>query len=91
MRCVEAYDRPCYSRRRKRAILFEGYGGRVQESGCECELAVGRFAQLQARLKQLIRPEQDALRLWPLSRRYCARIINLGTPVMTPSTNDVVV
>ena len=91
MRWVVAYDSPCHKRRRKLAILLEGYGFRVQESVFECELAEGRFVQLQARLKQLIRPEQAALRLWPLSRRNCARIINLGTPIITPSSSDVVV
>ena len=91
MRWVVAYDSPCDKRRRKLAVLLEGYGVRVQESVFECELAADRFDQLRTRLGFLIQPEQDAVRLWPLSRRSCARIVNLGTPVATPGIRDVVV
>lgn len=91
MRWVVAYDSPCDKRRRKLAVLLEGYGVRVQESVFECELEAQRFLRLRSRLERLIRPEQDAVRLWPLSARSCARIVNLGTPVPTPGIRDVVV
>jgi len=91
MRWVVAYDSPCDKRRRKLALLLEGYGVRVQESVFECELGAAAFAQLRGRLGRLIKPEHDAVRLWPLSRRSCARIVNLGTPVATPRFRDVVV
>lgn len=91
MRWVVAYDSPCNKRRRKLAVLLEGYGVRVQDSVFECELGAGRFAQLLNRLERLICPAQDAVRLWPLSRRDCARIVNLGIPVASPGIRDVVV
>lgn len=91
MRWVVAYDSPCDKRRRKLAVLLEGYGVRVQESVFECELSPELFQRLRGRLERLISEDLDAVRLWPLSRRACARIVNLGTPVATPGIRDVVV
>jgi CRISPR-associated protein Cas2 len=91
MRWVVAYDSPCNKRRRKLATLLEGYGVRVQESVFECELEAAVFAQLCSRLERLVRPEFDAVRMWPLSRRSCARIVNLGTSTVSPGIRDVVV
>ena len=90
-RWVVAYDCPCDKRRRRIAVLLEGYGVRVQESVFECELAPELVVRLQSRLQRLIRPDQDAVRLWPLSRRCCARIVTLGRPVATPGIRDVVI
>lgn len=90
-RWVVAYDCPCDKRRRRIAVLLEGYGVRVQESVFECELAPELVVRLQSRLQRLIRPDQDAVRLWPLSRRCCAQIVNLGRPVATPGIRDVVI
>ena len=91
MRWVVAYDTPCSKRRRKLAVLLEGYGVRVQESVFECELKAAVFMQMRGRIERLIRPDLDGVRLWPLSRRSCARIVNLGTPVPVPGIRDVVV
>lgn len=91
MRWVVAYDSPCDKRRRKLAVLLEGYGVRVQESVFECELSPELFQRLRVRLERLIRADLDAVRLWPLSHRCCARIVNLGTPVATPGLRDVVI
>ena len=41
--------------------------------------------------QKLIHPEQDRLRLWPLSRRCCARIVNLGIDVPAPGFSDIVI
>jgi len=85
-----AYDCPCDKRRRKLSVLLQGYGVRVQESVFECELQAQLFQRLLERLQRLIRPAEDSVRLWPLSRRCCARIVDLGRPVATPAMGDVV-
>lgn len=90
-RWVVAYDSPCDQRRRKLATLLEGYGVRVQHSVFECQLRAETVAQLQRRLLKLIRADQDRVRLWPLSQRCCARIVNLGTPVPEPGFSDIVI
>ena len=90
-RWVVAYDSPCDKRRRKLATLLEGYGVRVQHSVFECQLSPTLLTQLRLRLERLIKSDQDRVRLWPLSRRNCARIVTLGIPVPTPGLSDNVV
>ena len=89
-RWVVAIDCPCDKRRRRIAVLLEGYGVRVQESVFECELASEVVLRLQSRLQRLINADEDAIRLWPLSRSCCARIVNFGRPVASPGIRDVV-
>ena len=43
-----------------------------------------------SRLQRLINADEDAIRLWPLSRSCCARIVNFGRPVASPGIRDVV-
>ena len=90
-RWVVAYDSPCDKRRRKLATLLEGYGVRVQHSVFECQLRPTILTQLRLRLERLIKSDQDRVRLWPLSRRNCARIVNLGIDVPTPGFSDIVI
>ena len=91
MRWVIAYDSSCDKRRRKMAVLLEGYGVRVQDSVFECELSSTRITQLKNRLKRLINPTLDSVRLYPLSRQNCEKIVNMGIPAATPDTGDVVI
>ena len=90
-RWVVAFDSPCDKRRRKLATLLEGYGVRVQHSVFECQLIPSTLTKLRQRLERAIQPDQDQVRLWPLSRRNCARIVTLGIPVPTPGLSDIVV
>ena len=90
-RWVVAYDSPCDKRRRKLATLLEGYGVRVQLSVFECQLSPTLLTQLRLRLERLIKSDQDRVRLWPLSRRNCARIVNLGITAPTPGFADLVI
>lgn len=90
-RWVVAYDSPCEKRRRKLATLLEGYGVRVQFSVFECQLRPETLNQLRRRLERLIKPDQDRVRLWPLSVRSCARIVNLGIIVPAPGFSDIVI
>lgn len=90
-RWVIAYDSPCDKRRRKLATLLEGYGVRVQYSVFECQLRPETLEQLRRRLERLIQPEVDRVRLWPLSSRCCARILNLGSNVPAPGFADIVI
>jgi CRISPR-associated protein Cas2 len=90
-RWVVAYDSPCDKRRRKLATLLEGYGVRVQFSVFECQLRPETVEKLRRRIERLIKPDQDRVRLWPLSARSCARIVNLGINVPAPGFADIVI
>jgi CRISPR-associated protein Cas2 len=85
---VIAYDSPSNRRRRKLAKLLEGYGLRVQWSVFECQLRQEQLQQLQRRLLQLIVPEEDSVRLWPVPERSCAQVVQLGRPVATAEWHD---
>ena len=71
-RYVIAYDIPDDRRRTKIATTLEGYGERVQYSVFECLLGVRQFDALWEELCQLLKPEQDSLRVYRLCAA-CAR------------------
>lgn len=88
---VVSYDSPCDRRRRKVARLLEGYGARVQWSVFECLLRAEEMMELERRLRRLIEPDQDSVRLWPLPERSQARILNLGRTIPSPCWEDPIV
>lgn len=62
-----AYDIPDDKRRKKIADILEGYGSRVQYSVFECVLTAKQYRELKARLKKVFKPEEDNIRLYPIS------------------------
>jgi CRISPR-associated protein Cas2 len=70
-------------RRQDIATLLSGYGPRVQLSVFECELASRRdAATLRGRLRQLIDPAEDQIRLYPLDERTIRQTVVLGARVI---------
>lgn len=63
-----SYDVACPRRRRRLDRLLGGFGFRVLESLWECQLRADQIPPLQARLQQLVKPEQDQLALLPVCR-----------------------
>lgn len=79
MRYVVAYDIADDRRREDIATLLSGYGPRVQLSVFECDLASLRdAASLKARLRELIDPAEDQIRLYPLDDKACRSTVILG-------------
>lgn len=73
----------CYDvvqdRRRSRVSkVLEGYGIRVQKSVFECALNADQYAMVQRRLGQLIEPEEDQVRLYPMTEPICRKTVILG-------------
>lgn len=67
MRIVVSYDISDDKRRRKVAKIMEGYGYRVQYSVFECDLNSKKLAELQKRLKSLVKQnEGESIRFYPL-------------------------
>ena len=74
MRYVVTYDIADDRRREDVATLLSGYGPRVQLSVFECDLRTRReAAALQAKLRELIDPVEDQVRLYPLDERAAGR------------------
>lgn len=78
MKYVVAYDIADDRRREDVATLLSGYGPRVQLSVFECEFRSRReTGTVRAKLRDLIDPVEDQIRLYPLHDR--AAIIGART------------
>lgn len=54
------------------------YGQRVQNSVFECQVDPARFAQMKARLIDIIEPEHDSLRFYMLGKNWRRRVEHIG-------------
>jgi CRISPR-associated protein Cas2 len=76
---VITYDIADDRRREDVATLLSGYGPRVQLSVFECELAASRDAkELRGKLRNLIDPLEDQIRLYPLDQSAARDRVVLG-------------
>lgn len=79
MRYVICYDIADDGRREDIATLLSGYGPRVQLSVFECDIASRREAAgLQAKLRRLVDPVEDQLRLYPLDEKSARSVRVIG-------------
>lgn len=76
---VVAYDIPDDRRRKKIMKALAGYGHWAQYSVFECDLRPGDLARLLARLRSLMRPETDDIRVYPLCETCLHKAVMLGT------------
>ena len=85
-RYVIACDIADDGRREDVATLLSGYGPRVQLSVFECDVR-GRqeAAELQAKLRALIDPVEDQVRLYPLDERSARSVIVVGARMIEES------
>jgi CRISPR-associated protein Cas2 len=60
------YDIPHDGRRARVAKLLLGYGERVQESVFECFLDIAGRRELEKRLRAVLKPAEDNLRIYGL-------------------------
>lgn len=83
MRYVVTYDIADDRRREDVSTLLSGYGPRVQLSVFECDLHTRREgATLQAKLRELIDPVEDQVRLYPLDERAARQVLVVGARVI---------
>jgi len=79
MRYVIAYDIADDGRREDVATLLSGYGPRVQLSVFECDVRGRReAADLRAKLRALVDPVEDQVRLYPLDERAARSVTVVG-------------
>lgn len=67
-------------RKRLRRIAKQcvNYGQRVQNSVFECSLDAAQYRLLQAKLCELMDPEQDSLRFYNLGNNYRTKVEHFG-------------
>jgi CRISPR-associated protein Cas2 len=79
VRYVICYDIADDGRREDVATLLSGFGPRVQLSVFECELRSRKeAAALQAKLRALIDPVEDQVRLYPVDERSARWVVVVG-------------
>jgi CRISPR-associated protein Cas2 len=79
VRYVITYDIADDRRREDVATLLSGYGPRVQLSVSGCELRTRREAgSLQGKLRDLIDPLEDQVRVYPLNDRPTRGVAVIG-------------
>lgn len=57
---------------------LEGYGSRIQYSVFECDLRPADLEQLKRRLRGLVHPEDDDIRVYPLCESCLRKVTTLG-------------
>jgi CRISPR-associated protein Cas2 len=83
MRLLVAYDIADDRRRDDVATLLSGFGPRVQLSVFECDLpSMRESALLQDKLRALIDPVEDQIRLYPLDERATRKVVVIGARVI---------
>lgn len=89
---VVVYDIPCDKRRKHIFDLLEGYGKRVQYSVFECMLPQSKYDELRARLKKMVKLEEDSVRFYPLSRHTSGQVEIWGVgPAVTELPGSVII
>jgi CRISPR-associated protein Cas2 len=77
------YDLPdskaANKRRSRLHKLLSGYGQWTQYSVFECFLSAQQFAELQVRVEKLIKPEEDAVRIYVLDAGSVKRTVTYGS------------
>jgi CRISPR-associated protein Cas2 len=88
---VVTYDISCDKRRKKVADLLEGYGQRVQYSVFECALSATKFKELQKRLRQRIKLEEDSVRMYPISQQMLQQVeVWGGVEIVEPPGSTII-
>jgi CRISPR-associated protein Cas2 len=88
---IVTYDIPSAKRRKKVSDLLEGYGKRVQYSVFECVLPQLKYEELRQRLKKAVKPEEDSVRFYPLSRHTLGQVEVWGEPAVTTMPGSYIV
>ncbi|MBD2471744.1 CRISPR-associated endonuclease Cas2 [Nostoc sp. FACHB-145] len=79
------YDLPdnkaANKRRTRLHKMLSGYGKWTQYSVFECFLTPVQFATLQTKIEKLIKPEEDAVRIYVLDAGAVRRTITYGSEI----------
>ncbi len=75
---VNTLGKPGQRRLRRVAKACEDYGQRVQKSVFECLVDPAQWAELKARLLDIIDKEQDSLRFYFLGANWRPRVEQVG-------------
>ncbi len=83
-RWLVAYDTPDDRRRYRLARILEDYGDRVQYSVFEVSVDAQHREWLLARLRAVVDPQEDSLRLYPVCEACARKVLRLAAPGPEP-------
>ena len=78
---IVAYDIPNDKRRTKLHKMLCGFGDWTQYSLFECYLNERDLVRLRAKLDDLIEPDEDSVRLYPLCAACQKAVETIGSPL----------
>lgn len=84
MRHMVCYDVPDNRRRRRAAIVLEGFGERVQKSVFECELDDAGLTSLTQALARVLDSAEDRWRIVPMCAKDSGLTLTWGKKGRTP-------
>ncbi|PLS67678.1 MAG: CRISPR-associated endonuclease Cas2 [Cyanobacteria bacterium M5B4] len=82
-------NKPANKRRTRLHKLLSGYGKWTQYSVFECFLTSVQFTQLQTKLEELVKPQEDSVRIYVLDAGALKRTITYGSE--KPRQEDVII
>jgi len=88
---VISYDIPDDKRRLRVAKLLLGVGDRVQRSVFEAHLTQAQYDKLQARLRKVLKTDEDNVRFYRLCADCQLRIETVGKVGVTPEPGLMIV
>jgi CRISPR-associated protein Cas2 len=77
---IVAYDIPSDKRRTKLHKALCGFGEWTQFSLFECYLNERELVKLRARLDELLKPDEDQVRIYPLCAACAKAVETIGDP-----------
>jgi CRISPR-associated protein Cas2 len=88
---IISYDTPSDRRRRKMARIIRDFAERVQKSVFEAHLRPEDRVRLLAKLRDLVDPDEDDLRFYPVPLDTLKQVEILGRGKLTEEERAVVV
>ncbi len=91
MYCIVAYDTPSHRRRRKLMNLLKDHLAHVQESVFEGRLAPGLFQELLEKIRGLVEPAQDGVRIYRMPPASWNATTVIGLPPLAMDKPVIIV
>ena len=91
MLVIVAYDVPSDRRRTRLAHALKDFGERVQYSVFECRLDAAEIDLLRARVRKLLKTEEDQLRIYRLCAACSPQVELFGAGKVVDDTDVIVI
>jgi len=91
LKYLVTYDIMCDKTRDKVAACLEDFGDRVQLSVFEVDVDAALYQRMVTRLKSLIDPEKDSVRIYPICASCAGKLTVLGVAQVVGDPEVIVI